>query len=668
MRGPALTVSTFRSRDLTVGVVIGLALGWALFIHSRSYSSNDASRLATIESLVHRGTWAIDGSALATVDKIKVGDHFYSDKPPLLSWLGAGVYALLHHGLGLTLQAGGCAPEQTPTYCRALFETQQADWAYFSLTFLFVSLPGALMLTLLYRLAHQNRWPNWLSLLFVGVLGFGTALFPFSTVLSNHVPAAAAVVGALAMLVRAPTRGRLAWAGAGLSLAMLIDPFAGLFWALSLLYIVWQHRGQAWWFVMGSVPWLALTAVLDYQIVGNPWLPQMYASGYAYAGTSLAPVATGTQRAANVFRYAFNLLVGERGFLAFYPVALWLGWAAVRALRAEERRVQQVARITVGASVLFILYFVFFTDSYGGFSYSPRWLLILVPALALFWVLRPPPVYSIGQWVGIGGLATLSVVSAYLGALNPWTPALPLIRLAYITPQAPTALAMSGYNSLDEVALNPRALLGTNAVLARSFDARRGLVIPAGPTWWFVHASTPLAPALTDAVDFPSVGSIALQADLTETLQRWLMTLKTGAFQSAELVPAAESATTAIRLPQTFGDELTLLGFTWQERQGQGSLVTAWRVEQTPHPQTYRRVFVHLTNLSGQTTRQNDDLAADYPSLIQGDVLIQVQPLAMLDLPAGGYWLQLGVYDPVSGQRLYLPEGSDRLLLAYLEK
>jgi 4-amino-4-deoxy-L-arabinose transferase-like glycosyltransferase len=111
MAGPA--VSSAKARDLTIGVFVGFTLGWALFIHSRSYSSNDASRLAAIESLVHRGAWAIDGSSFATVDKIKVGGHFYSDKPPLMAWLGAGVYAVLHHGFGLTLQAGGCAPEQT---------------------------------------------------------------------------------------------------------------------------------------------------------------------------------------------------------------------------------------------------------------------------------------------------------------------------------------------------------------------------------------------------------------------------------------------------------------------------------------------------------------------------------------------------------------------------
>ncbi|MEW5987211.1 MAG: hypothetical protein AB1791_11295, partial [Chloroflexota bacterium] len=95
-------------------VLIGFILIYSLFVHARSYSSNDASRLATIESLVERDTWTIEDSRFATVDRIKVGEHFYSDKPPTLSFLGAGVYYVLYHGLGWKLQATGCAADVGP--------------------------------------------------------------------------------------------------------------------------------------------------------------------------------------------------------------------------------------------------------------------------------------------------------------------------------------------------------------------------------------------------------------------------------------------------------------------------------------------------------------------------------------------------------------------------
>lgn len=73
-------------------------------------SWNDASRLATVESLVDRHTFAIDDSIfvrpqppgqpggdetrapLVTQDKLFIAGRFYSDKPPVPALLMAGLY------------------------------------------------------------------------------------------------------------------------------------------------------------------------------------------------------------------------------------------------------------------------------------------------------------------------------------------------------------------------------------------------------------------------------------------------------------------------------------------------------------------------------------------------------------------------------------------------
>ena len=92
-------------RDLTVWVAVFFFLLWILLTQSHINSWNEISRLAPIEALVHHGTWAIDNTALGqlTGDRVFLNGHFYSDKPPILSLLGAGVYAVLHQGWGLTL-------------------------------------------------------------------------------------------------------------------------------------------------------------------------------------------------------------------------------------------------------------------------------------------------------------------------------------------------------------------------------------------------------------------------------------------------------------------------------------------------------------------------------------------------------------------------------------
>jgi uncharacterized membrane protein YjdF len=61
-------------------------------------SANPASRLATMDALVHERAFEIDQSVFGdTVDKVRIGDHFYSSKPPLLSVGGALIYKVLKH-------------------------------------------------------------------------------------------------------------------------------------------------------------------------------------------------------------------------------------------------------------------------------------------------------------------------------------------------------------------------------------------------------------------------------------------------------------------------------------------------------------------------------------------------------------------------------------------
>src|SRR5580700_12219150 len=73
--------------------------------HAAPGSWNAASRIATVQSLVESHTFVIDNSAfIGTGDKVFIAGHFYSDKPPIPSVLGAAVYWPLYHaGFGLHL-------------------------------------------------------------------------------------------------------------------------------------------------------------------------------------------------------------------------------------------------------------------------------------------------------------------------------------------------------------------------------------------------------------------------------------------------------------------------------------------------------------------------------------------------------------------------------------
>jgi hypothetical protein len=169
------------------------------------------------------------------------------------------------------------------------------------------------------------------------VLGLGTALFPYSTVFTNHVPAAAALFVAVYLLIRQhrPTPVTLACSGACAVLSLTLDLSQGIFLVGLGLYVLWTQRKEAAWFILGGLFPLLLAVWLNYQVIGNPWPPQFYAAGYHYAGSEFGMTVAGNQPAADIGRYTFDLLVGQRGVLAFYPIVGWALWTVCQAAYAH---------------------------------------------------------------------------------------------------------------------------------------------------------------------------------------------------------------------------------------------------------------------------------------------------------------------------------------------
>lgn len=88
-----------RKDELIIFIIFFLI--FAIMTKSSVETANDASRIATIESLVERGTLKIDDSNfIFSGDKAYINGHFYSDKSPLVSLIGAAIYYPLHK-LGL---------------------------------------------------------------------------------------------------------------------------------------------------------------------------------------------------------------------------------------------------------------------------------------------------------------------------------------------------------------------------------------------------------------------------------------------------------------------------------------------------------------------------------------------------------------------------------------
>ena len=708
-----------KRRDLTLGVVIVFAALWALLPHTHIDSWNEFSRLAAVEALVERGTWIIDDTALSqsTGDKVFLNGHFYSDKPPTLTFIASGVYAVLHHGLGLTFDATECDPKAVTCYCFAFQCPRPFDLAYYLITLILVGLPSALMLAFFYRSTELFGLSNIWALLLTGVLGSGTLILPYSLVLNNHVPAAVCLFVGLYALIHARSSSVsarwLALAGSitslGVSFEFNVAPF------LILVFIVawWHHRRRAWPFIAGAVWPVLLTMALDWWMLGSILPPQLFPGGYNYPGSTLYTTPGGTRGSPDVLMYGFRMLVGDHGVFAFSPVLLWALVALGLAIRQRNHRLWWEAAAVGLASLFVTVYILFFTDNFGGGAFGPRWFITITPLLFLF--AAEPMLYSTARRKLIFiVLSAFSVISAWQGASGPWHSTLPLLRLetsaaASVWPQPLSApeLAERSVHPLDVTFEGIRARLrgySLNADTVRPGDPVtvtlywQALAPMSGSASLFIHLvnSIDALSAQRDVAlglrDLPTThwkpGAIYADAhrlDLPETAYAPdTVLVQVGLYRAEGARLAARSAEapltdSAVKLallelvPRpgsvpnpawlNFGNQLALAGYDLNNRvirPGETLSVTLYWQSLALMQKDYA-VFAHLTDGRGNVVAADDGLPYTQPKRTSRwtlQVMQETRPLKLpADAPTGFYQVTLGVFGDEGRLPIVAPAG-----------
>lgn len=424
------------SRRVAFAVFAAFALLFAIQAEGLPPSWNEASRLATVESLVERGTWRIDESTfVGTGDKMMFGGHYFSDKTPLFQALAALPYALIHHALGLGLALDAC---DHGWRCGR-------RW----LTVAMVGLPAAAMLAVFFQsLAAQV--PAVVALAATAVFGFGTMVWPFALTFMPHVPSAACLLVSFVLLRgrsvagesdKARSAGRAgarALFGAGLlaGLAVALDlPALFLSAALATLALL-RHRRAFPAFVVGALVPATATALLDRHISGSVWPPFMVAEGWQYPGSRFPVANVGWASLESVPTYALQGLIGDRGLFSYSPILLLgvAGLVVVIGSRSHPMRTDAVA-VAVGALAFAAFLFAREGLAHGGKAYGNRYFLPLIPLLAWFGAFAvPTALRSLASRLAAVILAVavvLSVVSAYQGTLNPWATPYPVVYLGY---------------------------------------------------------------------------------------------------------------------------------------------------------------------------------------------------------------------------------------------
>ncbi len=335
---------------------------------------NDASRMATVQSLVEKQSFIIDSSVFVnTGDKVFIKGHFYSDKLTLPSMLGAVIYLPLHY-TGLKLSYGW-----NLAYYLIILLTVKLFWLfglvafYFSLEYCNLDDKGRLWLT--------------------AALGFASLYFTWSSTFNNHSLAASQLIIGFYFLLKAKFSGspgkNLFFSGFFLSLAGATDVPIGLFYVLFSFYIIFNPdlRKKIGFYLIPVFFTVFPTFIVNYYISGSFVPVKMVKAYFQYPFSPWVGSnnLSGMKINQGMFflSYSFHTLIGKNGFLLYNPL-LFLALPYLVRETGKNHKFRFEALIISIASIIIVLYYLLFTNNYGGSSYSIRWFVPLLPLLFFF--------------------------------------------------------------------------------------------------------------------------------------------------------------------------------------------------------------------------------------------------------------------------------------------
>ena len=378
-------------RRVTALLFLSLFVCYVYFL-PRWADPNQNSRLDMVSAVVEDGTFQIDEYVANTVDYAKVGDHYYSDKAPGAAFLGIPVYAALkllldqpllaslltrlahNPALQATLREGGSG---------LLASKIRFAIAQVALTFVASALPTALLGALLYRLlARFTARP---APRIAAVLGYGllTPAFTYAGAFYGHQLSAACLFAAFYLLFIAPPVAgvrRLLAVGFLLGYSVVTEYPAVLIVGILFLYALHRlaDKRRILWVILPGALVAAGWMTYNTALFGGP-----LALGYGYSELWQEQHHTGFMSLTlphldalwgitfSPFRGLFLLspllLLAGPGFWLWYRsgvrrAALWVALAAVVALFLFN-----------SASIMW----------WGGFAVGPRYLLPMLPFMAL---------------------------------------------------------------------------------------------------------------------------------------------------------------------------------------------------------------------------------------------------------------------------------------------
>jgi hypothetical protein len=358
------------------GIVAIVLVATAAAVRVPESGWNGEAHFALVQSLAD-GTPRIDGHLNQSGDIAYFHGHYYAAKAPGLAMFSLPTYALAK-ALGAIPMGEATSP---PAGAHTLDE-RTMWWGNLVVVVAFLCL---LLLI---------RWAVGRSIEAGGtpvalMLGLGTLLLPYATSYFAHDLAAALGFAAFAFAAYTkPARPLLALAGAGVlaGLAIVVELPAVIVAAAVALYVALDapHLRRIGSFAAGALVGVTPLLLFNTWAFGSPLrtsyayaVKELGSSGHDVIGANASGVYGLTHPS---FGALWDILFSERGLVVLSPITALALLGLVGLYRRGHR---SEAIFVAGLTAAMLVYNASYYLPFGGFSAGPRFLILLLPFLAL---------------------------------------------------------------------------------------------------------------------------------------------------------------------------------------------------------------------------------------------------------------------------------------------
>lgn len=343
---------------------------------------NSLSRVLPVLTFFEERTIQIDKYADLTLDKSKVGDHFYSDKAPLPTFCMIPIYALMQR-CGLDKLSNGYSNQYPIYFSVPIGIIYSGGYGYPQFmpvfimgSFIFGTLPFVLMVMMSFKALHKMR-PSISPVLLAMMAWYGSFIFVYSGTFFNHIFAGFMLLLSFVLI----KRNNYFLSGVILGLGFLSEytlMLAAPFW-LICIWIKERKINQTLTFTAGVIPSVFFIAIYNWLITGSPWtmLNAYHACADFQAlqhhyGFSFPSVKALWGLSFSIWKGLFNYVP------VLYCIAIYIILAMIKKSRLN---LTLETRCLACFGIAFFLTISSFFTWWGGWSYGPRYLIILAVLL-----------------------------------------------------------------------------------------------------------------------------------------------------------------------------------------------------------------------------------------------------------------------------------------------